>query len=304
LDAIERDFYEERRRRWRRSAFWRGFLVAVLLLAVVAGLAAMDGLAARTPHIARYAVSGVITDDPERDDLLRELAGNDAVRAVLVRVDSPGGSTVGSEALFAGLRRVAERKPVVAVMGEVAASGGYIAALAADYIVARGNSITGSIGVILEYPDFTELMDRLGIGLQTVRSSELKAEPSPFRPTTPEARAREIALVADSYAWFRDLVAERRGLSGEALDAVTDGGVFTGRLAFETGLVDALGGEPEALAWLEAQRRGLADLPMRDWSLERDLPLPTRLLGSLASTLGFPERMSDLVGPKLYSLGF
>ena len=158
----------------------------------------------------------------------------------------------------------------MAELGEVAASGGYVAAIAADHIVGRGNTLTGSIGVIMEYPDLTQVMARLGISLQTVRSSELKAEPSPFRPTNPAARARDEAMVADSYRWFRGLVGERRGLEGARLDAVANGGVFTGRLALENGLIDEIGGEPEALAWLESRDGALAGLPVRDWEVERD----------------------------------
>jgi protease-4 len=188
-------------------------------------------------------------------------------------------------------------------MGELAASGGYVAALAADHIVARGNTLTGSIGVIMEYPDLTQVMERLGIGLETVRSSELKAEPSPFRPTNPAARARDEALVAESYAWFRGLVGERRGLSGQQLDAVANGGVFTGRLAVENGLIDEIGGEPEAIAWLESRDRALADLPVRDWEVERDEPLAARLLGSFAPSGGILGEISLRTGPKLYSIG-
>jgi protease-4 len=198
---------------------------------------------------------------------------------------------------------VAETKPVVAVMGEVAASGGYVAAIAADHVVARGNSLTGSIGVILEYPDLTQVMDRLGIGLETVRSSELKAEPSPFRPTSPAARAREEALVAESYAWFRGLVSERRGLDGAALDAVADGGVFTGRLALENGLVDAIGGEPEALEWLESRDPALAGLAVLDWEVERERSLMSLIFGREAASGGILGEISRAAGAKLYSIG-
>ncbi len=175
---------------------------------------------------------------------------------MLLRINSPGGTTAGSEALYEAIRHLAETRPVVAVLGEVAASGGYVAALGADHIVGWGNTLTGSIGVIMEYPDLTQVLDRLGIGWETVRSSELKAEPSPFRPTNPAARARDEALVAEGYAWFRGLVGERRGLEGAALDAVANGGVFTGRLALENGLIDEIGGERVALEWLEIARGG------------------------------------------------
>ena len=187
MDALERDFYEERRRKWRRSAFWRGFLVAAVL-AVVIAWAASGTVPEVREHIARVEVAGLIADDPARDEMLAELAETGTARAVILRINSPGGTTAGSEALYASLRWIAEQKPVVAVMGELAASGGYVAALGADHIVGRGNTLTGSIGVIMEYPDLTRVMARLGIGLETVRSSELKAEPSPFRPTNPAAR--------------------------------------------------------------------------------------------------------------------
>jgi protease-4 len=302
MDALERDFYEERRRKWRRSAFWRGFAVAAVIALVVAFLAS-DAVRAARDHVARFEVAGLIADDPQRDAQLAELADDPSVRAVLLRINSPGGTTAGSEALFASIRAIAERKPVVAVLGEVAASGGYITALAADHIVARGNTLTGSIGVILEYPDLTGVMDRLGIDLETVRSSELKAEPSPFRPTNAAARARDEALVAESFAWFRGLVGERRGLSGDALDAVANGGVFTGRIALDNGLVDAIGGEQAALGWLESRERGLADLPVRDWEVERDEPFLARLVGTLAPSGGILGEISLWGGPKLYSLG-
>ncbi len=155
----------------------------------------------------------------------------------------------------------------------------------------------------MEYPDLTKVMDRLGIGLETVRSSELKAEPSPFRPTNPAARARDEALVAESYGWFRGLVAERRGLDGPALDAVANGAVFTGRLALKNGLIDEIGGEPEALAWLELRDRALADLPVRDWKVEHDEPLVTRFLGKIGPSGGILGEISLRTGPKLYSIG-
>ena len=191
----------------------------------------------------------------------------------------------------------------MAELGEVAASGGYVAAIAADHIVGRGNTLTGSIGVIMEYPDLTQVMQRLGIELETVRSSELKAEPSPFRPTNPAARARDEALVAESYRWFRGLVGERRAIDGAALDAVANGGVFTGRLALENGLIDEIGGEPEALAWLESREAGLARLPVREWEVEREGPLGERILSQIVPTGGILGEISRWTGPKLYSIG-
>lgn len=303
MDEITRDFYEERRRKWRRSAFWRGFFVALLLVGGLIVWGAWGAAGAMRHHVARVEVSGLITDDPERNEMLRNIADSDSVQALVLRINSPGGTAAGAEALYAALREIAAAKPVVAVMSEIATSGGYVAALAADHIVARGNTLTGSIGVIMEYPDLTRVMERFGVELQTIRSSELKAEPSPFRETNPQARALDEALVAESYGWFRGLVAERRGLKGAGLDAVANGAVFTGRLALDKGLIDALGGESEAMAWLESRSEAIAGLPVLDWEVERDEPLLARLLGRAASSGGILGEISLSATPKLYSIG-
>ena len=135
-----------KRRVWR----WRIFAL-VLLAFVIGGVISQIGPPSG-PHIARYAVTGVIVEDTERDAMLDEIAENDDVKALIVEITSPGGSVSGSEDLYNALRRVAERKPVIASMGTVAASGGYITALGADYVFARRNSMTGSIGVIFLLP--------------------------------------------------------------------------------------------------------------------------------------------------------
>jgi len=262
MESFERDFYEERRRKWRRSAFWRGFGVAAVIAIIIGAIFAASGAPGYPTgkHIARVYINGTIFDDLRRDALLREIEESEDVAAVVLRISSPGGSTTGSEILFENIRRIAEAKPTVAVLGEVAASGGYIAAIGADHIVARGNTITGSIGVIMEYPNVSDLLEELGVEMETIRSSELKAGISPFRDPTPASRAADEMMVDDAYQWFRSLVGERRKLSGAALDAVADGRVFTGRLALENGLIDSIGGESDALDHLESLDGDLAEL--------------------------------------------
>ena len=302
MDALERDFYEERRRKWRRSAFWRGFAVALVIFLVIGGIIGSDLLRAQQMHVARVDITGVIRENREREELLTNLAEARGARAVILRINSPGGTTAGAEGVYEAIRTLAETRPVVAVLGEVAASGGYVVALGADHIIGRGNTLTGSIGVIMEYPDLTGMMERLGIGMETVRSSELKAEPSPFRPTNPAARARDEALVAESYDWFRGLVGARRGLDGPALDQVANGGVFTGRLALDNGLIDAIGGENAALEWLESKEEGLGSLPVRNWEVSERRSILGGLLGNLAASDGILGEISRRHGPKLYSL--
>jgi protease-4 len=287
----------------RLFTFWR--IVAILALALAA-YAILDLGAPRAPgpHIARHDVFGVIYTDAERDALIRDLAEDDEVRALILRIESPGGTVTGAETLFAAVREVAERKPVVALLGEVAASGGYIAALGADHIVSRGNTLTGSIGVVKQEVDVRDLMDSLGVEVRERRSDVFKAQPSPFAPTPPIVDEWEEELIAEAYGWFRGLVADRRGLEGQALADVSNGRVFTGRQALERGLVDEVGGPETARAWLEGQGvpPGLEVIEKR--VEEEDVGLLLRLLGAdiardAAARLGV-QRLAH--GPRLYAI--
>ena len=272
-----RHIYERRRLR-RRLAFWRVLAVGAVALAV-AGWFWREG--AFEPYIARYSVTGVIFDDPARDAMLREIAQDDDVEALILRIDSPGGSVPGSEALFEAVRAVARAKPVAAVMGEVAASGGYIAALAADRLIARGGTITGSIGVVAEYPNIAELLDMVGVDIDRLQSGPLKAEPSPFREPSEAVLEAQAELIDDSYQWFLGLVRERRGFDAETARAVGDGRVFTGRMALEAGLIDAIGGEAAARDWLTEARGVPSDAPVRDVEPRREEDGLLGLLGGV-----------------------
>ncbi len=215
-------------------------------------------------------LSGFIMDDRERDEMMEKLAEDDMVKAVIVSIDSTGGATTGGEALYESLRRLTQAKPTVATVGTVAASAAYMAAIATDHIVVRRTSITGSIGVLFQYPEISQLMDKIGVKLEEVKSAPLKAEPSPFKPASPEARAVIAGIVNDTYNWFVDIVAERRGMARGTALTLADGRIFTGRQAVEQKLVDTIGGEKEALAWL-AKERGIDDtLPIKDWEPERE----------------------------------
>ena len=154
------------------------------------------------------------------------------------------------------------------VVDGLAASGGYIAAMSADHIVAQETSLVGSIGVLFQYPNFSEVLKTIGVKVEEVKSSPLKAAPNGFEPTSPEARAAIEALVKDSYAWFRGMVKDRRKMDDATLDQVTDGRVFTGRQGVALKLVDQLGNEKTAVAWLEKEKGLKADTPVRDWQLK------------------------------------
>jgi len=198
------DYLVDRRRLRRQLGFWRIVAFVVAALAIIALGARFSGAAGFVggPHIARLTVTGFIAGDEETLKLIREARDSPAVAAALVRIDSPGGGTEGSEEIYDELRRLAAKKPVAAVVGGMAASGAYIAALGADRIFVRGNSIVGSIGVLVEYPNVSGLMDKVGVKLESIKSSPLKAAPNGFEPTSDEARAAMAALIADSFDWF------------------------------------------------------------------------------------------------------
>jgi protease IV len=297
--AATADMIIERRRVRRRLAFWR---IVAIVAVVVAAIAFLPRFGVLGEHIARIEIDGLILDDPDRERALRDIAEDGRVRALLVHVNSPGGTIAASESVYLALRKVAERKPVVSVMNEYAASGGYIAALAGERIVARGNTLTGSIGVVMEAPNVAGLLDKLGVEVTRIKSGPLKAEPSLTSSPSPEALRAQEALIADTFQWFRGLVAERRGLDGAALERVTDGRAFTGRQAVELGLIDALGDEESALAWLSDAHgidRGLAVVERR-WS-DADLPWPFSLFDRGLAALGQLERLVA-AGPRLYAL--
>jgi protease-4 len=160
-------------------------------------------------------------------------------------------------------------KPVAAQVGTLAASAGYMIASAADHIVARKSSIVGSIGVLFQYPDISELLTKAGVKVETIKSSPLKAEPNFFTPASEEAKAMIRRMIMDSYDWFVGIVDERRPLDRTQTLALADGSVFTGRQALQNKLVDTLGGEAEAKAWLET--KGVAkDLDIIEWKPKSD----------------------------------
>lgn len=297
------DLIIERRRVRRRLAMWR-ILAIVALVALVIVLVPKPSSVGGGDQIARLAVDGVIVDEPRRERLLERIAESDRVQALIVRINSPGGTAAGSEALFEAIRRVAEKKPVVAVMDEIAASGGYVTSLGGDRIFARQTTLTASIGVVAEFPNLKGLLDNVGIGVTRVKSGDLKAEPGIVEPPSPKTIAAMEELTRDSFAWFRSLVDERRDLTPEQLETISDGRVVTGRQALDLGLIDEIGGEQQALAWLQSAHDLDEDLKVRDWKWqEPDLPWPIDAVDSMFG--GFLGGVWDLDlrwGPRIYAV--
>jgi protease-4 len=267
--SLDSDVIVDRRRIRRKLTFWRVVATLVAIAAIVTiGVVATGGRNAlmTSGSIARVNIEGLIRSDQTRVEALERLEKSQAT-AVIVHINSPGGTTAGSEQLYDALVHLKAKKPLVVVVEGLAASGGYITAIAADHIVAQQSSLVGSIGVLFQYPNFSELLKTVGVKVEEVKSSPLKAAPNGFEPTSPEARAALDALVKDSYAWFRGLVKERRGMDDALLEKVADGRVFTGRQAVDLKLIDQLGDEKTAIAWLVAQKGIKGDLPVYDYKM-------------------------------------
>jgi protease-4 len=266
--SMTADQIVDRRRLRRKLTFWRvlGFLALFIIIAGAILAYSGNGAFPRAlgPQIARVTISGFIGTDRNQVALLDELANDNAVKGVIVAIDSTGGSTTGGEELYESLRKLADKKPTVAAIGTVGASAAYMAALGTDHIVARYTSLTGSIGVLVEAPDFSGALAKLGVTVNEDKSAPLKAEPSPFHPETDAAKAMLDGVIQDTYMWFVGLVVDRRHLDQTTALGLSDGRIFTGHQALDAKLIDEVGGEDVALAWLGTKGVDVK-LPIKDW---------------------------------------
>jgi protease-4 len=258
----------ERRRLRRRASFWRVAALVILAVAIAIAVGAawdIEGGIEGGGHVAEIKIDGFITTRPNAVELIDKAAKAGAAKAILLHIDSGGGAASGGEALYRAIRNASDKKPVVAVIDGVGASAAYMAAIAADRVVARETAITGSIGVIFQYAHFEELLKKVGAQYEEIKSAPLKGEPSIFGPPAPGADKMVKSVVDDTFDWFVGIVAERRNLSPARARNLADGSIFTGRQAASNGLIDEVGGDEEARAWLASEKDVSEDLPAREW---------------------------------------
>jgi protease-4 len=255
-------------------------LAVLAVIAVAAGRT--RGVSVLGAHVARLTVTGIITEDLRLTAAIDRLAGDDSVKALVVVIDSPGGAVSGGEAIHDAIARVAAKKPVVSVMGGTAASAGYMIAVPAARIFARNATLTGSIGVILETGEISGLLGKIGVTADDIVSGPLKDQPSYVKPLTPEGRDVLQGLVMDLYDQFVVMVATGRHMDPARVRQLADGRAYTGRQALALGLVDVIGGEPDARTWL-ATKGVAADLPTQDVESE---PFIRRTFGGLFGSFG------------------
>ncbi len=219
-------------------------------------------------YIANIKIEGVIFEDDHRSKLLAEIANEKSIKAVIIEINSPGGGIVGSEILFNDLSLIAKNKPTVVLMDSLAASGGYMAAIASDHIIAHNGTLTGSIGVLMQVAEVTELADKIGVKFNSYKSSPIKGSPSPFEKSSPMIEAVMKESILDSYKFFSDLVKKQRAekLNKSLEKEIFDGRIFTGRQALQAGLVDEIGGKDQAIKYLTAKLQN-KNLPVEDIEL-------------------------------------
>lgn len=290
--AYESDYLVDRRRLKRRLAIWRTVAVVAIVAAIAAAYGRLGDTVVGGDFIARLSIDGIIVQDDQRLQAIRDLADNDSVKAVILRIDSPGGTVVGGETLYRAVLELGKEKPVVAVMDGVAASAAYMTAIAADRLFAREGTLTGSIGVILQTTEVTRLLEMIGVSARSFKSGTLKAVPSPVERITPEIEAATQSLIDEMYKMFRDMVLERRNMKPADASRFSDGRIFTGRQALKNGLIDQIGGEQAAIAWLESEKGIPADISVRKVKLNRDVDKLFDRLDSLARKTIFSERLT------------
>ncbi len=235
-------------------------------------------------YIASIKIEGAIFNNEFRNKILENIATDDSIKAVIVNIDSPGGEIVGSEILYNQLKAINNKKPIGVLMYSAAASGAYMAAIASDYIVAHNGTLTGSIGVLMESPEFTDLASKVGVKFNTYKSSPLKGSPSPFEKSNQLVDKVIKESIEDSFRFFSGLVEERRGnlLNKKFRTEIFDGRVFTGRQAFQAGLIDKVGGKEDILNYFTTKKIDVKKLAIREIEIiENKKKVLENFLGSI-----------------------
>ena len=285
--SMEAEILADRKRLKRKLTLWRWGGLALLVMLITGSLFRSSDLAGNVlqeDHIARIDISGVITDDRKREEMIKKIIKSKKVKAVILRINSPGGTTTGGEALYEQLTELREKKPVVAVFGTLATSAAYMTAMAADRVVARANTITGSVGVLFQWAEVTELLKNVGVKVEEIKSGALKATPSPFQVPDEDGLRVAREVVDESFDWFVNLVGKRRGIETAEVPGLREGRIYSGRRALELKLIDEIGGEKTAIAWLVKEKGINKKLPVRDWKPKKESGLS--LLTSLVHGLG------------------
>ena len=240
---FEREKLREQLKKWK----W----LFIILLFFSCLLLIKNNIKTTGETIARVRLEGVLAQDNDFVAKLKELEEDPKIKAIILHIDSPGGAAYTGEDIYVEIKRLAKKKPVVSVLGSIAASGGYMVALASDHIIARNMTLTGSIGALMQSFEIVNLAQKLGVEFVIIKSSPLKAAPNPMEKLTPEAKEVVIKTIQDTYDVFLSMLMEGRKINKTQALKLANGQVYTGKKAKELNLIDEIGGEEEAITWLE-----------------------------------------------------
>ncbi|WP_342271009.1 signal peptide peptidase SppA [Candidatus Tisiphia endosymbiont of Parasteatoda lunata] len=271
--TITPDYIIERKQNKLKLRLWKlatilMFIVLIVVMIKKFNLPSSEYVTTNSNYIAAVSIEDIIFEDTKRDKRLEKIIDDDKINALIVNVNSPGGTVVGSEKIYNILRKISAKKPVVIVMGTLAASGGYLISLGGDYIISHNGTITGSIGVIFQTLEVTDLAKTVGITFNNFKSGELKAAPNPTEKVTEAVRQAIMSNVQDTYDYFIELVALRRGLAIEEVKKIADGRIYSGRQALKLKLVDAVGSEDDAIKWLQEVKKIDKDLKVKEFKIK------------------------------------
>ena len=269
--TITQDYIIERKQNKFRLRLWKMLtilMLIVLLVVVSKKFQEPTEHLSSSDYIASVLIEDIIFEDTKRDERLKKIIDDGQIKALILNVNSPGGTVVGSEKIYNILRKISAKKPVVVVMGTLAASGGYLISLGGDYIVSHNGTITGSIGVIFQNLEVTDLAKTLGITFENFKSGELKAAPNPTEKVTEAVRGAIMSNVYDTYEYFIELVSLRRNMPIEEVRKIADGRIYSGRQALKLKLVDAVGSEDEAIKWLQEVRKIDPTLEVKEFRIK------------------------------------
>ena len=289
--ALTTDIIQDRRRLKKKLQFWR-ILCVILATAGIVGISYQVILPDKTERIARLTVSGLILTNPKRNKALKKIAEDTNIKALIVTFDSPGGTFVGGEMLFHQLREVTKTKPVISLLTGTATSAAYMAAIAADEVIASAGTITGSIGVILQSVNITELMKNLGIKPEVIKSSELKGQPNPLELFSPNAKKATNEVINDFFNMFVDIVSERREIPRKMILKIADGRIYSGRMAKKLRLVDLIGSEIDARELLDKKYKVKKSMPIYDIKIRSESEPWHRLLPEVVKKSFIPETLT------------
>lgn len=268
------DYLLDRKSIKSKLAFWRNlaiFLGVLFFFNSIFNKAtnSLNPITSPANYIARVKIEGLITSDQYRSEALKTIANDEQVKGVILHVNSPGGSPYGAEEIYADLRKLAEKKPLIVVMEDVATSAAYWLSLSGERILARKTTLTGSIGALMVAPDFSDLLDKIGVKVNVFKSGKLKAEPLPFNKIDENGKNYVQEVLLETFEIFINVVKSRRNLNNEALAIIKDGRSVTGLQAKKLGLIDEIGGEEEAFEWLVKTKKLDNKMQIKNVSLEK-----------------------------------